>query len=85
MSKSLRYMLADYFDTCFAKDADSRRAVDESELAYRLEKGGFCNTPYLDYEYALNCPLNKQRAPDCLANICPHNEFCKRLRKEGYI
>ncbi len=56
-----------------------------SDLAYGLKNNGYCSEPYSEYENALCCPINKRREKECLMVSCPHNKFCKLLRKEGYI
>jgi hypothetical protein len=56
-----------------------------ADLAYGLENNGYCSDPYTTYEHALCCPINKRREKDCLMASCPNNEFCRMLRKEGYI
>jgi hypothetical protein len=56
-----------------------------ADLAYGLKNNGYCSDPYTTYEQALCCPINKRREKDCLMASCPNNEFCRMLRKEGYI
>lgn len=56
-----------------------------SDLAYGLKNNGYCSDPYTTYEQALCCPINKRREKDCLMTSCINNEFCRMLRKEGYI
>jgi hypothetical protein len=56
-----------------------------SDLAYGLKNNGYCSEPYSTYENALYCPINKRREKECLMASCPNNEFCRLLRREGYI
>ena len=88
MSRTLRAELANYFDNCLGVRNDERNyrsQIDEWELADRLEKKGYCAEPYLEYEKALCCHINKRREKECLMVSCPNNTFCRLLRKEGYI
>lgn len=88
MSRTLRAELTNYFDNCLGVRNDERNyrsQIDEWELADRLEKKGYCAEPYLEYEKALCCPINKRREKECLMVSCPNNTFCRLLRKEGYI
>lgn len=62
-----------------------RYKIDEHSLAERLENKGYCSQPYLEYESALCCSINKRREKECLMTSCPSNYFCRLLRKEGYI
>ena len=56
-----------------------------SDLVRDLKNGGYCADPYLSYEQALCCPVNKRREKACLMTSCKNNDFCRLLRKEGYI
>ena len=86
-SRTLRAELANYFDSRLGArtDCNHRGRLDEWELAERLERQGDCSAPYLEYEKALTCPINKRREADCLMTCCPSNTFCKLLRREGYL
>jgi len=87
MSRTLRAELANYFDSRLGArtDCNYRGHLDEWELAERLERQGYCTEPYLEYEKALCCPINKRRETDCRMTCCPSYNFCRLLRKEGYI
>lgn len=87
MAKTLRFVLAEYFDSCLGArcDYNKRGLLDEWELAERLERDGYCSEPYREYERALTCPINKRREKDCLMTSCSSNHFCRLLRREGYI
>lgn len=56
-----------------------------ADLADGLENNGYCTNLYTGYEQALCCPINKRREKECLMTFCPNNEFCRLLRREGYI
>lgn len=56
-----------------------------SDLAYGLERNGYCQDPYFKFDQALCCPINKRREKDCRMVPCPSYEFCMMLRREGYI
>lgn len=56
-----------------------------SDLARGLEHSGYCQDPYLEFDQALCCPINKRREKDCRLVSCPSYEFCMMLRREGYI
>ena len=56
-----------------------------SDLTYGIENNGYCSYPYFEYEKALCCPINKRREKNCSMTSCPSNDFCKLLRREGYI
>jgi len=62
-----------------------RYKIDEHALAAKLENKGYCTEPYLEYERALCCPINKRREADCRMASCKSYDFCRLLRKEGYI
>ena len=87
MAKTLRFVLAEYFDRCLGArcDCNKRGQLDEWELAEILERKGYCSEPYQEFEKALCCPINKRREKDCLMTSCPSNTFCRLLRREGYI
>lgn len=55
------------------------------ELADGLTRNGYCSEPYVEFERALNCPINKRREKYCGCTYCESHEFCILLRKEGYI
>ena len=56
-----------------------------ADLARALKNGEYCTDPYLSYEQALCCQVNKRREKACLMTSCKNNDFCRLLRKEGYI
>lgn len=55
------------------------------DLADSLKNSGYCSDPYLAYEKALICPINKRREKQCNCVICESHHFCELLRKEGYV
>ena len=55
------------------------------DLADKLIRHGYCANPYTEYTKALICPINKKREKYCGCTTCASHEFCKMLRKEGYI
>lgn len=55
------------------------------DLAEALERHGYCNDPYFEYDKALMCPVNKKREKCCAGTQCASHRFCEMLRKEGYI
>ena len=88
MSRTLRAELTNYFDSCLGIRNDERNyrsQIDEWELADRLERRGYCQEPYIEYEKALCCALNKKGEAICKAITCEHYNFCSLLRREGYI
>ena len=56
-----------------------------ADLVRALKNGEYCTDPYLSYEQALCCPVNKRHEKACLMISCKNNDFCCLLRKEGYI
>jgi hypothetical protein len=62
-----------------------RRKIDEWALAKRPENNGYCTEPYFAYERALECPINKRREKECRVCHCESYDFCRLLRREGYI
>lgn len=85
MANTLRKEIADFLNSRLGEYSETRRHIDEYDLAERLESRGYCTEPYRDYEQALSCPINKRKEHDCRAVSCPHHRFCSVLRKEGYI
>ena len=55
------------------------------DLADDLKSNGYCADPYWEYEKALICPINKKGEKYCGCTTCESHEFCKLLRREGYI
>jgi hypothetical protein len=55
------------------------------DIALDLERNGYCTDPYLDFDKALMCPINKRREKYCGCTSCNSYEFCTMLRREGYI
>ena len=55
------------------------------DLAYNLKKNGYCSDPYLEYDKALMCPINKRHEKYCGCTSCHSHDFCIMLRKEGYV
>ena len=84
MSKELRMELSNYFDCCLG-ESSYRENLDEWELAERLERKGYCSEPFLEYEKALCCLINKRKEKDCLMSSCSSHTFCMLLRREGYL
>jgi hypothetical protein len=82
---SLYKVLQDYFDWNLAGNYEAQEAIDAAELASTLENSGYCASPYLEYENALMCPINKNREAYCGCTQCKSYNFCMRLRKEGYV
>ena len=62
-----------------------RYKIDEHMLAERLEDRGYCQNPYIGYKKALCCPINKRREKECNVCSCESIDFCRLLRREGYI
>ena len=54
-------------------------------IADELERQGYCSDPYLNFENALACPINKRREKYCGCTNCINHKFCMMLRKEGYV
>ena len=54
-------------------------------LADSLKMYNYCEEPYFAYERALECPINKCREKECRACNCNSYDFCRLLRREGYI
>ena len=55
------------------------------DLADNLKSNGYCSDPYLEFDRALTCPINKRREKYCGCTHCASHEFCMMLRKEGYV
>lgn len=55
------------------------------DLADGLKSRGYCSEPYLEYEKALMCPINKRKEKYCGCTQCKSHDFCILLRREGYI
>lgn len=55
------------------------------DLGDALKSAGFCQDPYLEYDKALICPINKRHEKYCGCTLCPSHKFCEMLRKEGYV
>ncbi len=55
------------------------------DLAESLKLNGYCSDPYIGYEMALICPINKKREKYCGCTQCESHRFCELLRKEGYV
>ena len=56
-----------------------------ADLADRLELDNYCSNPYVEFDRALCCPINKRREKYCGNTLCSSYEFCVLLRKEGYV
>ena len=70
----------------FALDISDIDAGSVAEdLANSLEINGYCRDPYLEYDKALMCPINKNREKYCNNKLCSSHIFCELLRKEGYV
>ena len=87
MTNTLAKEIGDFLDNSIGSSyyCDERHKIDEWALAERLENRGYCTEPYLEYERALTCPINKRREKDCSLTSCSSNKFCRLLRREGYI
>ena len=55
------------------------------ELADNLKTRGYCTDPYIEYDRALMCPINKRKEKFCNNTHCHSYDFCVTLRKEEYI
>lgn len=77
--------ITDYAEWQLAGMSDALDAFNAVELAVSLERSGYCADPYLDYDKALICPINKRREKFCNCTICASHKFCEMLRKEGYV
>ncbi len=64
-------------------DVNVGRIADD--LADELKNRGYCSDPYFEYDKALMCPINKRREVYCGCTNCKSYDFCKLLRKEGYV
>ena len=84
-TKILGKEIGKFLDNALAGVSEARRLVDETELAYRLERNGYCEDPFKDFEYALCCPINKRKEAYCYSTHCKCHKFCIMLRKEGYL
>lgn len=82
---SLTEFIRDYFDCQLAGDYEAQEMLSADDLASDLENYGYCASPYLDYETALMCPINKRHEKYCSNTLCPSHKFCEMLRKENYI
>lgn len=83
---SLITFIEDYlYPELSAFDEDLSIRGIASDLAYGLKQNNYCFDPYIGYEQALCCSINKRREKECLIVSCPNNKFCRMLRKEGYI
>ena len=71
------------WELCSCEDVNIHGLADD--LAYSLKSRGYCADPYLKYEKAFNCQINKRREKECLMTSCASYHFCNLLRKEGYI
>ena len=81
---SLAEYLRDYFSWRIDCYEDNPNALGD-DLADNLERRGYCSSPYLEYDKALICPINKKREKYCNNTLCSSHNFCKMLRKEGYV
>ena len=81
---SLAEYLRDYLSGCLDSYEVNVDALGD-DIADSLERHGYCSDPYLDYDKALMCPINKKREKYCNNALCSSHNFCKMLRKEGYI
>lgn len=81
--------ISDYIETELAWQLDEPSDINvrgiATDLAEGLKRHGYCNDPYLEYDKALMCPINKRGEKYCGYTICESHDFCERLRKEGYI
>ena len=80
--------LASYLREYFAWRLDTYEINTDAlgdDLADILELKGYCTNPYLAYDKALMCPINKKREKYCGCVQCPSHKFCETLRKEGYV
>ena len=80
--------LAKYLREFFAWRLDTYEVDTDAlgdDLADELERRGYCSNPYLEYDKALMCPINKKHEKYCGCTKCPSYTFCIMLRKEGYV
>lgn len=82
---SLTEFIRNYFDWQLAGEYEAQELLSADDLADDLERNGYCASPYLDYELALMCLINKKREKYCGHTHCPCHQFCELLRKEGYV
>lgn len=82
---SLSEFLSDYFDWHLAGNYEAQEALCANDLASELENRGYCTNPYLEYDKALMCPINKNHESYCGCTQCESYNFCMMLRKEGYV
>jgi hypothetical protein len=76
----LREYLAWHLAPCeFNTDVLAENIADE------LIRKNYCADPYIEFDNALCCPINKRREKDCRLVSCPSYKFCMMLRKEGYV
>lgn len=87
MANTLAKEIGEFLDNSIGCNyyCEERSKIYEHALAARLENRGYCSDPYIDYENALTCPVNLRRELECNMVSCKHNNFCKILRREGYI
>lgn len=87
MTNTLVKEIGEFLDNSLGSNyyCEERSKIDEQALAKRLEQKGYCQSPYLAYEKALCCPINKRRENECKVCSCENITFCRLLRREGYI
>ena len=87
MANTLVKEIGEFLDNSLGNGyyCEERSKIDEWALAERLELKGYCQNPYLVYEKALCCPINKRREKECKVCSCESIAFCRILRREGYI
>lgn len=83
--QKLSSYLDDYLNWSLGGMSEARECVDGYDLARCLERDGYCAEPYFAYERALCCPINKRGETECKMTLCESYNFCKLLRREGYI
>lgn len=86
MNKSLSSFIEDRIAWELApNDCDINIPVLADQLAFDLETNGYCFEPYSKVENALCCSINKRKEKECKVSTCKNIEFCRLLRREGYI
>ena len=84
-TKTLSSVIGEYLDWHLGGCSETRNMISEHDLADRLERDGYCQEPFSDFEYALCCPINKRKEDYCYNTHCRCHKFCIMLRKEGYL
>ena len=81
----LAEFIQDYLNCNLAGYYEAQQEVSGEELAEDLVNKGYCCNPYLEYDRALTCPVNKRKESFCNNTLCNSYDFCRLLRREGYV